>query len=198
MKLITFAAFSLTLLQGISAPAGQNLFKGLRYSVETELPPLESTKHSYPDNEKIPMLTDGKAQGTWAQSIGWGGRGIVTISFRLKNPITPEILRFHVIGGREGGVCFPEKISVYGKKGEGKTLIGISSTHPEEREKKVLASWLVADILSDEKYDTIIIEITPGKGMVMVDEIEMYSSVSPDISVRPSSTQKNKKDKYNR
>ena len=183
--------------QCFSESTAQNLFKKIVYSIQTEFPPLESTKHSYPDDEKIPLLTDGKALGNWQQSVGWSARGLISITFKLTTPESPAMLRCHVVGGGAGGVRYPEKISVYGKNGQEKKLIGASTAHPEEAAKTLDSSWMIVDTLSEKKYDAIIVEVVPGRGMTMIDEIEMYSSIVPDILPVSSSAEKDKFSKYN-
>lgn len=159
---------------------GRNLLRGMDYTLHPELSP------GYLDNEKTPILTDGRIVKQWQGSVAWPvGVGRVEITFELPEPVQPGLFRLHAIGGGSGSVFFPEKIWVYGESEDGaRQLIGISSASPEESEIKVDSAWLPIDLIPGEKHSRLVVQIEPGRGVshIMLNEAELYSHLKPTVT----------------
>lgn len=173
--------------------ASANLLKNIPYLIHLKTPTNDSS--IYRDNKDKPLLTDGKTQGTWKESVKWNGTGTITITFKFPAPVVPTILRCHMIGGTAGSIFFPNKIMVYGENNyKSKQLIGMTQNHPFEKGWAILANWMIVDIEGQEAYNTVSVDIIPNRKGTMIDEIEMYSSVSPDISPAAKPERKNNND----
>ncbi|MDD2710823.1 MAG: beta-galactosidase [Verrucomicrobiae bacterium] len=173
-----FAVFCFAALEGAGNEFHSNLLYGLRYTITTERSSLES-RHAYPDDEKKPKLTDGVlTKNHWSEkkAVGWqASQGNIAITFALSKPVSPLVLRCHALGGGSGGVFFPKSIRVFGiNEGKPPQMMGATTDHPVETQKKMDAAWIIVDLLADAEYSAMMIEVTPGKGMVMLDEIELY------------------------
>ncbi|MGC9316743.1 MAG: DUF4855 domain-containing protein [Armatimonadota bacterium] len=139
------------------------------------LVPPPTSEEPYADDGR--RLTDGEytASGAgWSRAVGWHqGRPEITIDLLQQERVA--LVRAHVLGGGNGGVLFPESISVATSvDGEVWTEEVTIREHPAESGHEHLAAYMEAR-LEPRTARWLRLRLA-RRGWAMVDEVEVYAA----------------------